>query len=177
MVIICFVCVRILLESIGVYMFASACLHADFFFFFAVRQRPILFYNYTRVLFVLSAGDTHTRFTYFLLIFHLVFSVCPCCHCCSWANANETPRPSISLFIFGSCCRCVALAPTKRNFHHPPHPQVLMLEFWKRKEAELAMRWGMSDFESVRASAWSSVFGYAQGGAITRCLYLVSCYF
>ncbi|CAM9404304.1 unnamed protein product [Ectocarpus sp. 13 AM-2016] len=26
---------------------------------------------------------------------------------------------------------------------------VLMLEFWKRKEAELAMRWGMSDFESI----------------------------
>lgn len=29
--------------------------------------------------------------------------------------------------------------------------QVLMLEFWKRKEARLAMRWGMSDFEAVRA--------------------------
>ncbi|CAN0353032.1 unnamed protein product, partial [Laminaria digitata] len=24
---------------------------------------------------------------------------------------------------------------------------VLMLEFWKRKEAKLAMRWGMSEFE------------------------------
>ncbi|CAN0416237.1 unnamed protein product [Pylaiella littoralis] len=26
---------------------------------------------------------------------------------------------------------------------------VLMLEFWKRREAELAMRWGMSEFEAV----------------------------
>lgn len=47
-----------------------------------------------------------------------------------------------------------------------------MLEFWKRKEAELAMRWGMSDFESVRASVWSLVLGHAQDGAITFVLHL-----
>lgn len=36
--------------------------------------------------------------------------------------------------------------------------QVLMLEYWKRQESRLAMRWGMSDFEAVSTRAVPSLF-------------------